>query len=131
MGVLGSEESFCGDTRSGPTLPALPICCKEGMGPSGSEGIGSSVDMMTVASEASTRSLGSEQSSTSCWFEGSIPLCGIIEESLPQKTHTHILPDAPPSATAQLWAEAQLEASTRAMESLLNPEAQRALASGH
>jgi hypothetical protein len=73
MGVLGSEESFCGDTRSGPTLPSLPICCKEGMGPSGSECIGSSVEM-TVASEASTRSLGSEQSSTSCWFEGSIPL---------------------------------------------------------
>ena len=70
--------------------------------------MGRSVDGMTVASEASTRSLGSEQSNIS-WFEGAA--------SLPNKS-----PEVPPSPGGRS-AEAQLEASTRAMESLLNSDA--------
>jgi len=70
--------------------------------------MGRSVDGMTVASEASTRSLGSEQSSIS-WFEGAAPL--------PNKP-----PEVPPSPGVRS-AEAKLEASTRAMESLLNSDA--------
>jgi hypothetical protein len=95
-----SEESFSCDTRSGPSLPLLPA------GLAGKEAMGRSVDGMTVASEASTRSLGSEQSSMS-WFEGA----------------AHKSPaDVPPSPGGRS-AEAQLEASTRAMESLLNSDA--------
>lgn len=53
-----SEESFCTDARMAPTMPHIAA----------KEGIGSSVDMSaTIASEASTRSFGSELSSASMW----------------------------------------------------------------
>ena len=102
-----SEESFCCDTRSAPSLPSLPLGYK-------TEGIGGSVDLMTVASEASTRSLGSEQSSMS-WFEG--PTNTLPPKSMPDNYNNSY--HVPPSPGARS-AEAQLEASTRAMESLLN-----------
>jgi hypothetical protein len=96
-----SEESFCCDARSMPTLPTLPLELKDG--------IGSSVDRMTVASEASTRSLGSEQSTMSVsGFESA--------HALPHKSP----PDNVPPSPGPRSAEAQLEASKRAMESLLS-----------
>ena len=103
-----SEESFCGDTRSGPSLAAAGI----GQGPlelkDSGIAIGGSVDRMTVASEASTRSLGSEQSTMSVsWLDAA--------QALPHKSQPDNVPPSPGSRSA----EAQLEASKRAMESLL------------
>ena len=117
-----SEESFCCDTRSAPSLPSLPLGCKDGMS--------SSVDLMTVASEASTRSLGSEQSNMS-WFEGASSLS--LQHKMPEKldsvppfpgtrsADSHLETKFVESSGSARSAEAQLEASTREyMESLLN-----------